>query len=47
MMLADYFTKSLKGNMFKILRDFIMGYKPIFPLESIPVSIEECVGNNR
>ena len=46
MMLADYFTNSLKGNMFKIFRDAIMGYKPILPLKSIPVSIKECVENN-
>ena len=40
MMLADYFTKPLRVKVFKILRDFIMGYKPILPLESIPVSIK-------
>ena len=29
MMLTDYFTKPLKGKVFKIFRDVIMGYKPI------------------
>ena len=47
MMLADYFTKILKGKVFKIFRGVIMGYKPILSLESIPVLIKEHVGNNR
>ena len=46
MMLEDYFTKSLKGKLFKILRDIIMGYKPTSSLEQILVSIMEHVGNN-
>ena len=46
MVLADYFTKPLKGKVFKIFRDVILGYKPILSLESIPVSIKERVGNN-
>ena len=29
MMLADYYTKLLKGKVFKIFRDIIMGYKTI------------------
>ena len=29
MMLADYFTKLLKGKVLKIFRGVIMGYKPI------------------
>ena len=45
MMLAYYFTKILKGEVFKIFRDIIMGCKTISPLESIPVSIKECVRN--
>ena len=40
MMLADYFTKTLKGTVFKIFRDIIMGYKPISSLGKIPVSIK-------
>ena len=46
MMLADYFTNALKVKVFKIFRDIIMGYKPIYSLESILVSIKERVGNN-
>ena len=46
-MLADYFIKLLKGNVFKTFRDVIMGYTHIFSLESIPVSMNEHVGNNR
>ena len=45
-MLDDYFTKPLKGKVFKIFNDLIMGYKRISSLESIPVSIKEHVGNN-
>ena len=47
MILAYFFTNPLKGKVLKIFRDVIMGYKPIFSLESIPVSIKECVRNNR
>ena len=46
MMLANYFTNLLKVKVFKIFRDFIMGYKPISSFKSIPVSIKQCVGNN-
>ena len=34
-MIADYFTKSLEGKLFKHMRDIIMGLAP-FP-------VEECV----
>ena len=47
MMLEDYFIKPLRGKVLKIFRDVIMGYKPISSLKPIPVSIKECVGNNR
>ena len=39
------FTKLLKGKAFKILRYVIMGYRQISPLELIPVSIQDHVGN--
>ena len=35
LMLADYFTKPLKGKMLTIFRDVIMGYKSISSLKSI------------
>ena len=47
MMLEDYFTKPLKGKVFKLIRDVIMGYKPIPQLKSIPVSTKERAVNNR
>ena len=33
MMLVDYFKKPLKGEVLKIFRDIIMGYKPILLLK--------------
>ena len=47
MMLADYFTKLIKGKMFKIFRDIIIGYKSISSMKSVPLSIKEHVVNNR
>ena len=41
-MLADFFTKPLQGELFRKLRDFIMGYKPITTL-SIPHGNKERV----
>ncbi len=32
MMLADYFTKPLQGEQFRILREYIMGWKPLLDL---------------
>ena len=46
MMLADYFENPLKGKVFKIFRNVIMGYKLILSLESIPVLIKYFVRNN-
>ena len=46
MMLTDYCIEPLKGTVFKMSRDTIIGYKPILSLESIPVSIKERAGNN-
>ena len=44
-MIADYFTKALQGRLFHILRQVIMGHKPIsWLLEAIP-SIKERVRN--
>ena len=44
-MIADYFTKLLQGILFHILRQVIMGHKPIsWLLEAIP-SIKERVRN--
>ena len=31
-MLADYFTKPLQGEQFKVLRGFIMGWRPMSEL---------------
>ena len=31
-MLADYFTKQLQGSQFRMLRDFIMGWRPLHEL---------------
>ena len=45
-MLEEYFTKPLKGEVFKIFREVIMGYKSILSLQSNQVSIKEHVGNN-
>ena len=45
-MLANYFTKPLKKQVFKIFREVILGYKPIFSLKSTPVSIKESIRNN-
>ena len=36
----------LKEKVLKIFRDVIMGYKPIFSLKLIHVSIKENVVNN-
>ena len=43
MKLSEYFTKPLKGKVFKIFRNVIIGYKPILSLELIPISINEHV----
>ena len=47
MILSGYFTKLLKGKVFKIFKDIIMGYKPISSLKPIPVPIKYHVGNDR
>jgi len=31
-MLADYFTKPLQGKQFRLLREFIMGWRPLSDL---------------
>ena len=48
LMLADYFTKPLNGNLFKRLRNIIMGYVPISALfDEMPTSsFKERVGKS-
>ena len=46
MMLEYYFENLLKGKVFKIFRNVIMGYKSILSLESIPVLFKDFVRNN-
>ena len=44
-MLADFFTKPLMGELFRKLRDVIMGYASIFDLDpTLLQSIKERVG---
>ena len=45
-MLADFFTKSLNGSLFRKFRDVILGYKPVSSQEILPPDVEERVGNN-
>ena len=46
LMIADYFTKPLKGKLFKLFRDLIMGYKHIGDiLADIKSTAKEHVGN--
>jgi hypothetical protein len=50
-MLADFFTKPLQGNLFKIMRDVLMGHKSIDYLMSnftkvSSASKERVVGKN-
>ena len=35
-MVADFYTKSLQGNLFQRLKEIIMGWKPITALAEIP-----------
>ena len=45
LMLADFFTKPLMGELFRKLRDLIMGYTSIFDLDpTLLQSIKERVG---
>ena len=45
LMLADFFTKSFMGELFRKQRDVIMGYTSIFDLDpTILQSIKERVG---
>ena len=46
LMIADYFTKPLQGNLFKLFRDIIMVYKHIGDiLADIESTAKEPVGN--
>ena len=44
-MLADFFTKPLTGQLFHRFRDVIMGYKPISTLSDHDLLIKKRVGN--
>ena len=46
-MLADYFTKSLQGNVFRVFRRVIMGYESISWLKQQLLTSKERVGNNK
>ena len=43
-MLADYFTKTVQGRLFKTFREVIMGWKHISTLKQISVPLKDCVG---
>ena len=46
-MLADFYTKPLQGNLFRIFRDVLMVLKHIITLRIPPISPDqERVGNN-
>ena len=47
-MIADFFTKLLQGNLFRKLRDVVMGYKHISSLYSNAKESlsQECVEND-
>ena len=38
LMIADYFTKPLNGSRFRILREFIMGWRPMSDLKHIKMN---------
>ncbi|KAI2497084.1 hypothetical protein MHU86_17401 [Fragilaria crotonensis] len=40
-MLADFFTKPLQGNLFRTLRDVLMGHKHVTTLEQGPPPADE------
>ena len=42
MMLADYFTKPLVGSQFRLLRSFVMGWRPISELIS-PIESKDTI----
>ena len=45
-MLADFYTKPLQGRLFRIMREIIMGMRPISDLKLLNnVQIKERVGN--
>ena len=44
-MLADFFTKPLQGSLFRYMRDFILGHRPISELNLDSVASKECIGN--
>ena len=44
-MVADFFTKPLQGSLFRYLRDFILGHRPISELKLESGASKERVGN--
>ena len=45
-MIADYFKNTLQGNLFKLFRDLIIGYKHIGDiLADVEYTAKERVGN--
>ena len=46
LMLADYFTKPLQRELFRKLREYIMGWKPVSELliNDVNTSLKEGVG---
>ena len=46
-MVADFFTKTLQGNLFRVMRKIILGNKPLSCLhETIMTSLMERVGES-
>ena len=46
-MLADFFTKSLQGNVFRVFWEVIMGYRPLLWLKEMLMSTKELVEDER
>ena len=48
LMIADYFTKPMQGNKFRMFRDLIMGYVHINDIfKAIELSAKECVEKSK
>ena len=45
-MLADYFTKPLQGNLFKFYKEIVMGWVPPKDIISAAVEMKERVGKS-
>ena len=46
-MLADFFTKPLQGNVFRVFHEVIMGHQPLSWLKEKLVSTKDRVGNRK